>query len=52
MVPEKFAFMTTNQFQPPLMDFGHLSSEARVTSLLSSIIVSESVSESVSVSVS
>ena len=34
-------FMTKNQFQPPLMGFGHLSSEARVTSLLSSIIVSQ-----------
>ena len=34
------------------MGFGHLSSEARVTSLLSSIIVPESVSEWVSQSVS
>ena len=29
MVAEKFAFMAKIQFQPTLMGFGHLSSEAR-----------------------
>ena len=29
----KFAFRTKNLFQPPSIGFGHLSSEARVTSM-------------------